>query len=283
MALALGAVLGCAPAAPAAGQLPAPPGFTHKIFEDRFAGSALNPAKWVAYVGDRGIRWDDHGYLPFPYSGFNQPGATNQAMYSPAQLTVNDGLAITARRNTGQYAGTYPWVSGTINTEGRFTLPARRAWYVQARIKMPDTSEGMWPSLWFLCAVACDPENELDGWEGGFTELPGAPPNRTAHYNYWSNAGQRASEQDIGTDVSAGYHTYGVRFIPGRSVTWFFDGHRRFQVTAGGGVAIPGEPYEIMINMAVGSPAAAGYHTVAGPGTPEVTVMRVAEVQAWTP
>jgi len=138
--------------------------------------------------------------------------------------------------------------------------------------------------MWFLCAVPCSPENELDGWEGGFHELPGVPANRTAHYDYQASNGtdQHASEQDIGTDISQGYHVYGVRFIPGQSVTYYFDGAQRFKVTAGGGVAIPALPYELMLNMPVGAPVSASYHTVPGSGTPG-NVMRVAEVQAWTP
>ena len=170
------------------GQMPAPPGFTTRIFEDQFTGPALDASKWVTYVGDRGIRWNDRGLLPAPYSGFNQPGATSRAIYSPAQLTVGNGLAITAQRNTGPYSGTYPWV----------------------------------------------------------------------------------------------YHVYGVRFIPGRSVTYYFDGTPKFTVTAAGGVSIPALPYEIMLNMAVGSPVSSSYHTVPGSSTPRY-VMRVAEVQAWTP
>lgn len=264
------------------GRMPAPPGFATKIFEDQFTGRSLDASKWVTYVGDRGIRWNDRGLLPAPYSGFNQPGATNGAIYSPAQVTVGNGLAITAQRNTGPYSGTYPWLSGTVSTEGKFTLPTTSAWFVQAKIRMPDTSQGLWPAMWFLCAVACSPENELDGWEGGFHELPGVPANRTAHYDYFSTAGQRASEQNIGTNVSQGYHVYGVRFIPGQSITWFLDGVQRFKVTAGGGVGIPALPYELMLNVAVASPVASGYHTLPGSGTSK-GVMRVAEVQAWKP
>lgn len=264
------------------GQMSAPPGFTTKVFEDAFTGTTLDSTKWVTYVGDRGIRWGDKGFLPAPYSGFNQPGATGQAMYAPSQVTVNNGLTFTAQRNTNQYSSTYPWISGTINTEGKFTLPTNSAWYVQAKIRMPDSSQGMWPSMWFLCGVSCSPENELDGWEGGFDEIAGVPANQTGHYNYFSNAGQQASERDIGTDVSAGYHVYGVKFVPNQSITYYFDGVQKFQVTAGGGVNIPAEPYEIMLNLQVAASSTAGFHTVPSANTP-TTKMQVAEVQAYTP
>jgi hypothetical protein len=264
------------------GGMTAPPGYTTKILDDTFTGTSLDSSKWVTYVGDQGTVWNDHGYLPLPYSGFNQPGATGQAMYSPSQLSVNNGLSITAQRNTGQYSSTYPWVSGTINSEGKFTLPTNSAWFVQARIQVPDTSQGMWPSMWFLCGSSCSTEHELDGLEGGFDELPGVPANRTVHYDYHSAQGSQASEQDIGTDISAGYHVYGVEFKPGVSITWYFDGVQKFQVLASQGVTIDPEPYEIMLNLQVAASSTSGYHTVPNSNTPP-SVMRVSEVQAYTP
>ena len=70
-----------------------------------------------------------------------------------------------------------------------------------------------------------------------------------------------------------GWHPKGGAASPGNPVNAY---------PVAGGVSIPALPYEIMLNMAVGSPVSSSYHTVPGSSTPRY-VMRVAEVQAWTP
>src|SRR6202023_2186487 len=84
-----------------------------------------------------------------PFSGPNPPITTEAAMFGPSQVSVNNGLTLTAQRNTNQYAGTFPWLSGVVTTEGKFSLPTS-GWYVQVKAKMPDQSQGMWPAIWFL-------------------------------------------------------------------------------------------------------------------------------------
>jgi hypothetical protein len=266
------------------GQMSPPPGFTTKILEDQFQGTSLDASKWATYVGETGIRWNDHGFLPSPYSGFNggAAGSTGAAMYAPSQLAVNNGLNITAQRNTNQYAGTYPWLSGTINSEGLFSLPTDRPWYAQVKMQIPDTSQGAWPSFWFLRGTPGSPDYELDGFEGGFKELPGVPANRTGHWDYHSAQGNLAQETDVGFDMSQGYHVFGVKFVPNTSITWYLDGVQKFQVLASNGITITAEPFELMLNLQVGSPMTSGYHTVPNSGTPPMTD-RIAEVQAYTP
>ena len=84
---------------------------------------------------------------------------------------------------------------------------------MQAKIKLPDTTAGMWPSLWFMPPTSGS-SNELDGFEGGF-ENPGlGPQNQLIHYDYFSPAGEVQHMANVGVDMSAGYHTYGVEYIP---------------------------------------------------------------------
>ena len=97
---------------------------------------------------------------------------------------MNNGLTLTAQRNTNQYAGTYPWISGVVTTEGKFSLPTG-GWYVQVKAKMPDQSQGMWPAIWFLPGSAGSPSNELDGYEGGVAWVP----IESVHSDYFANQG----------------------------------------------------------------------------------------------
>ena len=227
-----------------------PVGYTQQqlIFDDRFTGASLDSSNWNTYLGAQGIAWNDHGNLPAPYSGPNAPITNEAAMFGPSQVSVDNGLTLTAVRNTDQYAGTFPWISGVITTEGKFTLPTT-GWYVQVRAKMPDVSQGMWPAIWFLPPTAGTPYNEFDGYEGGWLLGNSASPNEVMHSDYFSNQGQQQTAYSVNTDLTAGYNIYGYQYIPGQSVTAYFDGTKVWQVSAASGITITAEPYEIIIEL----------------------------------
>ena len=258
--------------------LAAPAGYTKQqlIFDDQFSGTELDASKWNSYVGAQGERWDDHGSLLFPYSGPNTPITNEAAMFGPSQVSVDNGLTLTASRNTGSYASLFPWISGGVTTEGKFSLPST-GWYVQVLAKMPDQSQGMWPAIWFLPGVSGTPYNELDGYEGGWI---GADPNETMHSDYFSAEGQQQNAYSVGADVAAGYHVYGFHFVPGQSITAYFDGRQVWEVSASNGVTITPEPYEIIIELQVATEETSD-HTVPIQTTPSAS-MEVAEVQAYS-
>ena len=265
------------------GGLSPPSGYTNGqlIFDDQFSGSSLDTTKWNTYLGAAGIPWNDFGALPSPFSGPNDPAhggpGYNTEMYSPSQVAVNNGLSLTAVRNTNQYAGSYPWLSGVVTTEGKFSLPST-GWYVQVKAEMPNQSQGMWPAIWFLPGSAGGPSNELDGYEGGWV---GAQPDETMHSDYFASQGQQQQAYNVGADVTAGYHTYGFQFIPGKSITAYFDGRQVWQVNASSAITITGESYEIILELQVASQRTAGFHTVATGATAPGS-MSVAEVQAYS-
>jgi hypothetical protein len=258
-----------------------PAGYTQQqlIFDDRFTGTSLDSSNWNTYLGAQGIAWNDHGNLPAPYSGPNAPITNEAAMFGPSQVSVDNGLTLTAVRNTDQYAGTFPWISGVITTEGKFTLPTT-GWYVQVRAKMPDVSQGMWPAIWFLPPTAGTPYNEFDGYEGGWLLGNSASPNEVMHSDYFSNQGQQQTAYSVNTDLTAGYNIYGYQYIPGQSVTAYFDGTKVWQVSAASGITITAEPYEIIIELQVTTDEVVG-QTVATNTTPSAS-MNVSEVQAYS-
>lgn len=260
--------------------MPPPPGFSTKIFEDQFTGTSLDTSKWVTYLGAEGTRWNDNGFLPSPYSGPNMPGnGFHLEMYGPSQVTVNNGVTLTAQKNTGQYSSTYPWISGIITTEGKFSLPTTSAWYVQVKAKMPDVSQGMWPALWFLRGPSGSPDNEFDAYEGGWL---GTHVNQIMHTDFFADQGQVQNAYDTGTDLTTAYHIYGVKFVPNTSITVYLDGKQVWQVLASQGYTIAAEPYQIMLQLQVAASAASGWHTTANSST-ATSSMQIAEVQAYTP
>jgi hypothetical protein len=265
--------------------LSAPPGYTSSqvIFDDRFDGRKLNRRKWVTYLGAAGVIWNNDRQLPLPYSGpttaTNGGSGYNQAMYGPSQVRVDNGLILTAQPNTNRWAGTFPWISGVVTTEGKFTLP-KTGWYVQVEAKMPPASPGVWPVIWFLPPVGGTSFNEMDAFEGG---VGPTPTNDIGSSNYFAQQGQQGylwkTPEDV--NMSAGYHVYGFQWIPGQSVTAFFDGHEVWQALASSSVTITPEPYEIILAIQIASQKTAGWHSFANAST-KMSSMDIAEVQAYS-
>ena len=210
-----------------------------------------------------------------------RPLGDEAAMFGPSQVSVHNGLTLTAQANTTRFAQTYPWISGVATTEGKFSLPAT-GWYVQVKAKMPDMTAGMWPAIWFVSATSTSTVPEIDLFEGGWKS---ADPNETMHADYGGGASQYSGYRDIvyntGTDLAAGYHVYGIQYIPNVSVKYFFDGKLVFEQLSSdkGGVrcghvrAPPTAPGRIIADIAV------AYRS--GRTTPSET-MDVSEVQAYS-
>ncbi len=93
--------------------------------------------------------------------------------------------------------------------------------------------------------TATSPAVEIDGDEGGATGS-GFPINDAGHSNYFANSGKVSSFWNADADMSAGSHIFGVEFIPGVSVKYYFDGVQVFEVLASSGVTITAGTHEIM-------------------------------------
>ena len=261
-----------------------------QIFNDSFTGTTLD-SNWNAWEGapngpgQASAVWNNGGNMPAGDSGPNcQNGDGNDLeIDNPSQITVNNGLSITATPNTtdeqiGTNGPCYTYHSGALTYNG--TLPIT-GWYVQATIKVPDMSHGLWPGMWFLDPGAA---HELDALQGGFT-----PCSPTENYcpmgtGYFANGAGQPVDEDInsvGFDATTQYVTYGVEYQPGVAINYYVNGNLYETIpnsdAAPGG--IPPEPYNIIINLQVGSPKTSGWHTVAN-GTPGT--MYVSNVQAWT-
>ena len=253
------------------GEMAPPAGYTasQMYFDDQFTGTSLNSSNWTPEV-DPGTVWDNADFG----SGYSTGGKTNEAAYfSSAQASVDNGLTLTARQTTSSdvgYSKGFKWVSGVITSN--FTLPSS-GWYVQIRAQMPDTSDGMWPALWFLPSNS---DQEFDGFEGGWT----GNANEQGHSDLFLGSGQQQEVWSTGgTDITSGYNTYGFQYIPGKSVTIYFNGKQAYQVSSS---SLSSEAYYILLELQVAASSTSGWHTTLSTSTPSPSNMNISEVQVYS-
>jgi hypothetical protein len=259
--------------------LSAPSGYvaSQLIFEDTFLGPTLDTTKWNPGMGDDAFgRWTNRGALPAPDSGENS-GSYQIQWEAPGQITTGSaGLLLTAKPD-GTKAG-YTWVSGGVSTYGgKFHIPAAGG-YLQISAKMPDSRYGAWPSLWLLPSAGSDGK-EFDLQEGGNYGTTGSLTANHILASHWWGGNKTQHLADAGVDLSAGYHTYGVEYVPGKSWKVFLDGKLMFTWTDG---VSTNASYELIIELEMAGAKTAGWHTVADPvNHPGPFEMAVADVQVY--
>ncbi len=250
----------------AAGTMPPPTGYTKLIFDDAFSGTTLNSNKWIPQIADQYGIWSNNGKLAYPLSAVGNQGLNNAEYGSPSGVIVNDGLKLLAKKDTSQPG--YTWRSGYITTHGKFTFSGG---YVQIRARMPDSRTGGWGALWFL-----EGGGEIDLQESGFTALGSAIVNRVMSANL-RTPGNTQQFYNTGVDLSAGYHTYGMAYLPGQSITMYFDGKQVARYTSN----VPTGAYTIVATMQMAQNASS-WHTVVSSQTPSPLIMKISEIQVWT-
>ena len=82
-------------------QMAPPSGYTagQRIFEDQFLGTTLDTFKWNTTSGANGGLWNDFGIFTNGNTGPNTPSSTDTEWWSPSQVSVNNGLSLTAVRD----------------------------------------------------------------------------------------------------------------------------------------------------------------------------------------
>jgi len=159
--------------------------------------------------------------------------------YAPSAIKLDgsdDGAAVIS---TNRITGALPNDAGKCLTDycafvsGRFDTHGKVAFqygFIEARIKMPAGS-GNHPAFWMLG----DNINQV-GWpysgEMDIAEIRGNEPTTTTSATHYStvnspntccfNHQYKVASLAVGADVSAGYHTYGVAWMP-NSISYYVD------------------------------------------------------------
>jgi hypothetical protein len=260
-------------------------GFTGTpIFNDDFSGTSLNSNNWVEGVASKAA--DGIWNLKTLAGGFTfssvGSGQYDQEYFSSQNVAVNNGLTLSAVPDTSQAGYTYR--SAAISTYGKDPSSGTVLWEIDA--KMPDSSSGMWPGIWFLPdSMATYPSGqsgdsaEIDLFEGGYTQ-GSANPNTVMAVHYGgatSVVWQAPGSYPIVSDLSAGYNVYGLKFVPGVSITYYMNGVQVWQVTTN----VSTLPHQLELDLQVADSATEGWHTQTGSATPKVSDFDVAQVSEY--
>jgi hypothetical protein len=257
-----------------------PPGYTASqlIFDDQFCGTSLNSNNWNTFVGSRASSCTAWYGTANGGSAVGSPGSYDAEFFEPSQLSVNNGLSITAV--SGSSESGYTWTSGALCTCGKFEFTGG---YLQIGMQQPDATTGMWPGLWMLPGSTANTTTdnfEIDLQEGGYTDT-GSANDTEAYHEHDNNPGGTTcgGVAATGVDLAAGFHVYGVAWVPGQSLTYYLDGTQVGQLTSSQ-CGISDEPMEIILDLQVAINAS-GWHTLEGSTTPSPSVMQISEVQVY--
>jgi beta-glucanase (GH16 family) len=211
-----------------------PPPGSHLTFDATFTGSSLNTQVWNTCY------W----YVPRG-SGCGHPGAyPENQWYLPSQDQVSGGalnLVASPIATSGKDANgnpeVFPCRSGIVTTDPSYDFTYG---YLQVVARLPK-GRNAWPALWMLPANHSTNLPEID-----IMEIIGTTTTRPAMAFHPSLASALQQATATTTDLSSGWHTFGLNWQPG-SLTWFIDGKAVFATTN----HVPSQPMYFLANLAI--------------------------------
>lgn len=210
------------------------------IFEDNFDGTALDTKRWYAGPKPDGGYWSDAEFVKQ-----DEPHFKDTYKLSDGILSLRAVYDAAAQK----------WFGAEISSafpDGHSTGSFRRG-YTEARVKLPK-GKGPWPGFWMLDLDSIDKSGgdkgavEIDIFEGY-----GFPHNWNPNVINWTGSGSAGAKEvgniEVGSDITAGFHTYGC-LITETQVVWFFDGTEKYRkpLPKAGTVS----PFYVIIDMAMG-------------------------------
>jgi beta-glucanase (GH16 family) len=208
------------------------------LWRDDFDGTSLNDNYWSYDLGGGG--W----------------GNSELQTYTTAAVSVGAGLLnIRADRiSTG-------FTSGRINSDGKVLF---RYGTVEARIKIPDSDEGLWPALWTLgenfSSVGWPRSGEIDIMEigQGLAITEGVVNRRVisgAHWEFEENYAAYALWKTFNVDLNDEFHIYKLDWTP-TSLSTYVDGVKVWEMDIDSANCVDCEefqqPHFLVLNLAVG-------------------------------
>lgn len=264
LALLAGAGMACLPQAGHAQTL---------VWQDNFNGPTINGNKWIYDVGN-GCQIGLCGW------------GNNELQYytsRPENARIENGkLIIEARRENFQGSA---FTSARLKTEGRMHY---KYGTLEARIKMPNLGNGLWPAYWMLGTIGVWPgRGEIDILEAGNAQaIADGVVNRrigaAVHWDYNGSQADYGRDYNSTTDLTTGFHTYRMTWDP-QFIRATIDGIPYFEFATSNIEAASlqefHQQYFLLLNLAVGGSYTGIYSptgiTAPMPGKMEIDYIRL--------
>ncbi|GAA4050794.1 hypothetical protein GCM10022409_41930 [Hymenobacter glaciei] len=211
--------------------------YTEMVWNDEFAGNAIDPAKWGYDTGGGG--WGNNELEYYTTSAENS--------------YINNGnLVIEAKR---QAQGGRDYTSARMLTKGKQNFKYGR---IDVRAKLPQ-GQGIWPAIWLL-GSDIDQNNWPKCGEIDIMELRGQEPNKMLTTMHFANTSGTRSMKGSPDQVlpsgnfSDSFHTFSVVRSKDQ-MRFFLDGNPYFTFTpsdVNGGSYPFNNPFFMILNVAVG-------------------------------
>lgn len=238
------------------------------VWSDEFNQPRVDAEKWTNEVGGSGF---GNGELQYYTSG-----ESNVFIGSRTNPTDTGYLVIEARReNYGVPPENRQFTSGRIVTSGKFNF---KYGTIEARIKLPNLEDGLWPAFWMLGAnyptVGWPRSGEIDILEAGFLQdwqnnVANKTSHSTVHWfqdnfqeldpnapgNGWYGNASASNKTTIAGNFYDAFHTFKMVWTPEHIYGYVDNVHfYTFDIPANDPniTEFSSNPYYIIMNLAVG-------------------------------